>query len=187
VLNLLRNGSDPEIPFSPIVASGSNSANPHAVPGHRKLQEGDLVVIDWGACKNGYISDITRTFAIGSIQKELKSIYDSVETANKAARTIQSTNISSGEIDALARDSIQSSGFGEYFTHRTGHGIGLEAHEEPYISAGNKSEILPGMTFTIEPGIYIPDKGGVRIEDDVLAAEDGLITLTSLERSLRIL
>jgi Xaa-Pro dipeptidase len=187
VINLLRNGSEPELPFAPIIASGPNSANPHAVPGSRKLQGGDLILIDWGARKDGYISDITRTFALGSADDELITIYETVKKANEASRRILPSNFISEKIDFAARDVIQAAGYGDFFTHRAGHGIGLEAHEEPYIAAGNSTEIISGMTFTIEPGIYLPGKGGVRIEDDIVASNDGLITLTSLDRELRIL
>lgn len=187
VINLLRSGSESELPFAPIIASGPNSSNPHAVPGSRKLQEGDLIVIDWGARKDGYISDITRTFALGNVDDELMTIYRTVRKANEAARGILPSNFISEKIDYAARDVIQDAGYGDFFTHRTGHGIGLEAHEEPYIAAENFTEIVPGMTFTIEPGIYIPGKGGVRIEDNIVASNGGLITLTSLDRELRIL
>lgn len=187
VINLLRNGSEPELPFAPIIASGPNSANPHAVPGSRKLREGDLVLIDWGARKDGYISDITRTFALGRVDDELKEIYKTVKGANETARRILPSNYISEKIDFAARDVIQKAGYGVFFTHRTGHGIGLEAHEEPYIAAENSTRIMPGMTFTIEPGIYLPGRGGVRIEDNIVASDDGLITLTSLDRELRIL
>lgn len=187
VINLLRNGSEPELPFAPIIASGPNSANPHAIPGCRKLREGDLIVIDWGARKNGYISDITRTFALGNVDDKLMTIYEIVKEANHAARKIISSNFISEKIDFAARNIIQKEGYGNFFIHRTGHGIGLEAHEEPYISAGNSTKIISGMTFTIEPGIYLPGKGGVRIEDDVVASNDNLITLTSLNRELRVL
>ncbi len=187
VINLLINGSEPELPFTPIIASGPNSANPHAVPSGRKLREGDLIVIDWGARKDGYISDITRTFALGSVDDELRMIYEIVKGSNEAARKMLPSDFISEKIDFAARNVIQKAGYGNFFTHRTGHGIGLEAHEEPYIAAENSTEIIPGMTFTIEPGIYLPGKGGVRIEDDMVASDDGLITLTSLDRELRIL
>ncbi|MCD6577769.1 MAG: aminopeptidase P family protein [Anaerolineaceae bacterium] len=187
VINLLRNGSEPELPFAPIVASGPNSANPHAVPGSRKLRKGDLILIDWGARKNGYISDITRTFALGNLDDKLMTIYEIVKRSNEAARNISPSNFVCEKIDSAARDIIQDAGFGNFFTHRTGHGIGLEAHEEPYITTENPTEILPGMTFTIEPGIYLPGKGGVRIEDDIVASNNGLTTLTTLNRDLMIL
>ena len=187
VINLLKNGSEPDLPFSPIVASGPNSANPHAVPSLRKLRKGDLIVIDWGARKDGYISDITRTFAIGSVDDELMAIYEIVKQANEAARQTLSLDFISGKVDFAARKVIQEEGYGNFFIHRTGHGIGLEAHEEPYITSNNSTKITSGMTFTIEPGIYLPGRGGVRIEDDVVASSEQLTTLTSLPRELRIL
>ena len=187
VINLLRAGSDPNLPFSPIVASGPNSANPHAVPGDRVISDGDLVVIDFGARHAGYISDITRTFAIGSLHDDLREIYQVVRAANTAARNTYGKEITGMKIDRQAREVIQKAGFGKYFVHRTGHGIGLEPHESPYISEDNTNEIFPGMTFTIEPGIYIPGRGGVRIEDNMIARENHLETLTSFDRGLRIL
>jgi Xaa-Pro dipeptidase len=187
VINLLKSGSDPDLPFSPIVATGPNSANPHSVPGDRQLKDGDFIVIDFGARSNGYISDITRTFALGNADEKMKHIYETVKFANETARSISSAHLISKNVDAAARDIIKSAGYGDYFTHRTGHGIGLEAHEEPYISSKNSMELTPGMTFTIEPGIYLPDKAGVRIEDNVLVINSGLETLTSFDRNLRIL
>ena len=187
VINLFKCGSDPDLPFPPIVASGPNSANPHSVPEDRELKIGDFIVIDWGARVNGYLSDITRTFALGSVNEEMKTIYESVKQANEMARSTTSADFISEEIDRAARDVITAAGYGDYFTHRTGHGIGLEAHEEPYIALENKTEITAGMTFTIEPGIYLPGKCGVRIEDDILASQTNLITLTSLNRELTIL
>ncbi len=187
VINLLRNGSETDLPFAPIIASGPNSSYPHYVPGSRKLREGDLILIDWGARKGGYISDITRTFALGSVDDELMAIYTIAKKANEVARRILPSSFISEKIDFAARGVIQEAGYGDFFTHRTGHGIGLEAHEEPNIAAGNSTEIIPGMTFTIEPGIYLPGKGGVRIEDNIVASDNELITLTSLDRELRIL
>jgi Xaa-Pro dipeptidase len=183
-LQILRAGSDAEIPFSPIVASGPNSANPHAVPGGRTLEPGDLLIIDWGASYGGYISDITRTFSIGNIDPELEKIFNIVLEANEAGRSASQPGIKAGEIDQAARAVIESAGYGEYFTHRTGHGIGMEGHEEPYIYSGNELELQPGMTFTVEPGIYLPGRGGVRIEDDVLITEDSAESLTSLPREM---
>ncbi|MDO9546943.1 MAG: aminopeptidase P family protein [Pelolinea sp.] len=187
VINLLRCGSDPELPFTPIIASGPNSANPHAFPGNRELKDGDFIVIDWGARTKGYISDITRTFVLGSADEEMTKIYETVKLANETARSMPVKNLLSENLDAAAREIINSAGYGDYFTHRTGHGIGLEAHEEPYIAPQNKTEITHGMIFTIEPGIYIPSKGGVRIEDNVFASKSDLMTLTSFDRTLKIL
>jgi Xaa-Pro dipeptidase len=187
VINLLKSGSDPDLPFSPIVASGPNSANPHAVPGERELKDGDFIVIDFGAISNGYISDITRTFALGSIDEKMKEIYETVKLANETARAISSDHLISKNVDTAARNIIKTAGYGDFFTHRTGHGIGLEAHEQPYITSQSTVKLTPGMTFTIEPGIYLPGKAGVRIEDNVQVTESGLETLTSFDRNLRIL
>jgi Xaa-Pro dipeptidase len=184
VANLLREGSDPDLPFFPIVASGPNSANPHAVPGSRLLQTGDLLIIDWGARVDGYISDITRTIAIGPISSQLREIYETVRTANQKARALSVSHLTAGLIDHEARHVITTAGYGEQFIHRTGHGYGMEAHEPPYITDGSSQAILPGMAFTIEPGIYLPGVGGVRIEDDMLALDGALETLTTLERDL---
>jgi len=186
-IQLLKAGSEPDLPFNPIVASGPNSALPHATPTDRDLETGDLLIIDWGARHNGYISDITRTFAIGEIDPELMRIADIVATANNAGREAVSPGIPCGLVDKAAREVIDAAGFGEYFVHRTGHGIGLEAHEPPNIRAGEELVLAPGMTFTVEPGIYLPDRGGVRIEDDVVVTQSGAEILSSLPRQLEIL
>lgn len=185
VVQLLQCGSEPEVPFSPIVASGPNSALPHAVPSERMLQQGDLLVIDWGARVEGYVSDLTRTFAIGEVEEELTQIYQVVKAANMAGTNAIKPGISCSEIDQAARSEIASAGFGKYFIHRTGHGIGLESHEGPYISDDNQELLAPGMTFTVEPGIYLPNKGGVRIEDDVVITHDGGESLSTFTRELQ--
>jgi Xaa-Pro dipeptidase len=183
-LQVLRAGSDSEMPFSPIIASGPNSANPHAVPGGRTLEPGDLLIIDWGASYGGYVSDITRTFAVGKIDPELEKVFNTVLEANEAGRSACRPGTTAGEVDQAARAVIEGAGYGEFFTHRTGHGIGLEGHEDPYIYSGNQLELLPGMTFTVEPGIYLPGRGGVRIEDDVLMTTGSAESLTSLPREM---
>jgi len=183
-LQIMRQGSDSELPFSPIVSSGPNSANPHASPSNRMLTPGDLLVIDWGASLHGYFSDLTRTFAIGHVDPELEKIAQIVEQANAAGRQAARPGVAAGEVDQAARTVIDSAGYGEYFIHRTGHGLGREAHEPPYIRAGNDYVLQPGMTFTIEPGIYLPARGGVRIEDDVVITEVGCESLSDLPRGL---
>jgi Xaa-Pro dipeptidase len=183
-LQLLRAGCDPQIPFTPIVSSGPNAANPHATPSNRKLSPGDLLVIDWGASYEEYISDITRTFAIGKLDPEDEQICKAVLEANSAGRISAKPGIAAEVIDKAARAVIQAAGYGKYFTHRTGHGIGMEGHEDPYIRAGNLMLLEPGMTFTIEPGIYLPGKNGVRIEDDVVITPTGVECLTSLPREV---
>lgn len=184
IVQLLRAGSDPHLPFSPIVAFGENSANPHAVPTDRILQAGDLVLIDWGAGFEGYFSDITRTFTFGEVDSELMRVGDIVLEANQAARKAGTPGLDAGVIDRAARSVIEGAGYGEAFIHRTGHGLGMEAHEAPYIFAGNDLILAPGMTFTIEPGIYLTGKGGVRIEDDVVMTEKGLASLTDMPREV---
>jgi len=184
---MLRAGSDPELPFSPIVASGPNSANPHAAPTGRVLEPGDLLVIDWGARVNGYCSDLTRTFAIGKLEPELERIYETVLKANMAGRAAGNPGLAASEVDRASREVIDQAGFGEFFTHRTGHGLGMEAHEAPYISSANTELLKAGMTYTVEPGIYLPGKGGVRIEDNVLVTEEGTVTLSDFSGELMIL
>jgi Xaa-Pro dipeptidase len=186
-LQLLRHGSDPEIPFSPIVSGGPNSANPHASPSDRPLQNGDLLVIDWGAAYGGYISDLTRTFAIGEVEPEFRQIGLLVQKANEAGRNACKPGISAGTVDQAARDVIVSAGYGPFFFHRTGHGIGMEGHEDPYIRDGNTLILKPGMTFTIEPGIYLPERGGVRIEDNVMITPEGMECFSDLPREVRTL
>lgn len=184
VVQLLRQGSHPKIPFSPIVAGGPNSANPHATPTTRKIQNGDLLLFDWGAAVEDYNSDITRTFAIGDVEPELEKIAGVVLEANRAARETAAPGVSMKAVDQAAREVITGAGYGPYFTHRTGHGLGMEAHEAPFIRGDNEQLLEVGMTFTIEPGIYLPGRGGVRIEDDVLVTESGLESFTNMERSL---
>jgi Xaa-Pro dipeptidase len=183
-LQLLRAGSDPEMPFSPIVSSGPNSANPHASPSNRQLMQGDLLVIDWGAYYEGYCSDLTRTFAIGEVDLEYREIAEIVKEANAAGRAAAGPGVPAGQVDHAARTVIEKAGYGGYFTHRTGHGIGMEGHEEPYIRSGNPLLLEPGMTFTVEPGIYLPNRNGVRIEDNVVVTESRSETLSSLPREL---
>ncbi len=186
-LQLLRHGSDSQMPFSPIVSGGPNSANPHASPSDRPLQAGDLLVIDWGANVDGYFSDITRTFGIGPVEPEFAHIADIVLQANTAGREIARAGLTASEIDQATRAVIEEAGYGQYFTHRTGHGLGLEGHEEPYIRGDNTQILEIGMSFTIEPGIYLPGRGGVRIEDDVVVTTGGIESLSSLPRQLKIL
>ena len=186
-LQLLRAGLGSEFAFTPIVSSGPNSANPHAVPTDRKLAVGDLLVIDWGATAEGYMSDLTRTFAIGEVQPEFKRIAEVVMAANAAGRAAGRPGIAAGRVDHAARKVIEDAGYGVYFTHRTGHGLGIEGHEEPYMFGENTLLLAAGMTYTVEPGIYLPGRGGVRIEDDVLVTPEGCETLSDLPRELYVI
>lgn len=170
--------------FDIIVASGPNSALPHAQATTRRLSQGDLVVIDWGAVYEGYRSDLTRTVVIGKVQSWQREIYEIVKTAKEKAIKAVKSGLLSTEIDAAARDYIKSKGYGEHFGHSTGHGIGLEAHELPRISWAFPKQITKGMVFTIEPGIYISGKGGVRIEDMLTPLDDTAELLSSLSCNL---
>ena len=185
VVQLLRHGSEPEMPFAPIVSGGPNAANPHASPSERKLQAGDLLVVDWGASYAGYISDLTRTFAVGEVDEEYKKIHKIVQEANAAGRAAGKPGIPCANVDQAARDVIEAAGYGMYFTHRTGHGIGMEGHEEPYMRGDNMQLLEPGMAFTVEPGIYLPNRNGVRIEDNVVITETGADVLSDMPRELR--
>ena len=182
VAQLARAGSDAELPFSPTIASGPNAALPHAKVTERRLQRGDLLVVDWGATSRGYRSDLTRTFAIGDVEPEFKTIYDAVQAANAAAKAATRPGVTCASVDAAARRVITEAGYGACFTHRVGHGLGLEIHEEPSMHAANQPVLREGMTFTIEPGVYLPGRGGVRIEDDVVVTADGCESLTTFPR-----
>lgn len=184
MVQLFREGSEAELPFAPIVSTGPNTANPHASPTDRVLQEGDMLLIDWGASFAGTFSDITRSFFCGDPNNEMKRIASLVEMANAAARLGGRAGMPAGEVDRLARGVITEAGYGDYFTHRTGHGLGMEAHEPPYIYQGNPLILESGMVFTIEPGVYLPGKYGVRIEDDVVVEDEGLRSLTDLPRKV---
>ncbi len=185
VIELLRNGSESELPFSPIVASGANAANPHHFPSDKVIEDNELVIVDWGANYKGYFSDITRTFATGeNIDSRLLDAYESVRLANTAATEKSGDGVTAGEVDLAARSIIEEKGFGEFFIHRTGHGLGLEIHEEPNIKQNDDFILKNGNLFTVEPGIYIPKLGGIRIEDDVLIESGKGRSLTTLSRDL---
>lgn len=181
---LLKQNGAQETSFKTIVASGPNSANPHHTPTEKKICEGDLVIMDFGARYKGYCSDITRTVAIGEIADEAEKIYEIVKESLSQAKKISKKNIQARNIDKKARSVIESEGYGKYFTHRVGHGIGLDAHEEPYLTEDNKEKIKKGMTYTIEPGIYLNDRFGVRIEDDIWVKGESSQSLTKSERDI---
>lgn len=184
MIQLLRAGTDAGVPFGPIVSGGPHSADPHASPSERPLQEGDMLVIDWGASYHGYISDLTRTFAIGDVEPEYERIHALTLAANEAGRKASRPGIAAGQVDAAARAVIEAGGYGPYFFHRVGHGIGMEGHEPPYMFGANPLVLEPGMAFTVEPGIYLPERGGVRIEDNVVITGDGAETLSDMARDL---
>jgi Xaa-Pro dipeptidase len=177
---------NPQEPASPpLVQTGLSAAFPHAFAGGRTVQAGDLMVVDFGAVVDDYGSDITRTIAIGAEPSaEMKHVYEVVKQANAAGRAAVRPGILAEDVDAAAREVIERAGYGKYFTHRTGHGLGLEGHEAPYMVKGDKTLLQPGMTFTVEPGIYIEGKGGVRIEDDMVVTETGGESLTTFTRDM---
>jgi Xaa-Pro dipeptidase len=186
VMQLLRHGSDSELPFAPIVSGGPNAANPHASPSDRKLQVGDLLVVDWGAAYNGYISDLTRTFAVVEVDDECQKIHKIVQAANAAGRAAGKPGAPCAAVDKAARDVIEAAGYGKYFTHRTGHGIGMEGHEDPYMRGDNLQLLETGMAYTVEPGIYLTEHNGVRIEDNMVVTESGAESLSDMPREIRV-
>jgi len=175
---LLRKEGADKNSFDTIVASGENSSMPHARPQKRKIRTGDAVVLDFGATCDGYSSDLTRTFFVGKISKHLSLLYNTVSIAQKKAISRVSPGVKISEIDKAARSYITEKGFGDYFGHATGHSIGIDVHELPGINSKNHATLKEGMVFTIEPGIYIPGFGGVRIEDMVLVNKKGCEVLT---------
>jgi Xaa-Pro dipeptidase len=143
--------------------------------------------VDWGAVVDGYVSDLTRTFAIGEVDAEWNKIAAIVLAANQAGRDAGRPGVPCSNVDKAARSVIEKAGYGQYFTHRTGHGIGMEEHEEPYMRSDNMHMLYPGMVYTVEPGIYLAGRGGVRIEDDVVVTKTGVEVLSDLPRELRVL
>jgi Xaa-Pro dipeptidase len=179
---LRKLGAEP--PFEIMVASGPRSAVPHAGASERVMQEGELCWIDFVCFYKGYVGDITRTYPVGKVTGQLAEIYQICLDAQAKARAEAKPGMTGAQVDAIARDYIAAKGYGQYFTHRTGHGIGLEVHEEPYMVGSNNRPLAVGNAFTIEPGIYIPGLGGVRIEDDVVLQEGGVRVLTQYPRNL---
>ncbi|PAV29093.1 Xaa-Pro dipeptidase [Virgibacillus profundi] len=170
--------------FDIIVASGFRSALPHGVASDKKIQSGELVTLDYGALYEGYCSDITRTFAVGEINDELRKIYDTVLEAQLRGVAGIKPGITGKEADAITRDYITEAGYGDYFGHSTGHGLGLEVHEGPGLSFRSNKRLEAGMVVTVEPGIYVPEIGGCRIEDDILVTETGNEKLTFAPKGL---
>ena len=164
--------------FPTIVAAGPRGALPHAVPGRGRIRAGQLTVVDFGARADGYNSDTTRTIVTGKVPKRAREIYRIVAAAQRAALETIRPGARASEVDRAARDVIAGAGYGKYFGHGTGHGVGLEVHESPTISPKSGETIAPGMVFTVEPGIYLKNFGGVRIEDMVLVTAEGYEILT---------
>ncbi len=165
-----------------IVASGPNGASPHHETGDRPLQAGDAVVVDIGGTMDGYCSDCTRNYVVGGPPEGYQEVHDLLEAAQRAACDAAGPGATSDAVDAAARDLLAAAGYADRFIHRTGHGIGLEAHEEPYIMAGSDLELEPGMAFSIEPGVYLPERFGLRIEDIVVVTDHGVERLNTTDR-----
>jgi len=183
--NLRKAGSEGSA-FEPIVVSGVGSSRPHGKASDRVIEEGECLTIDFGAILNGYHSDLTRTFVIGTPIDEFLEWQEVLDRAIETVLASLEPGIPCQELDQVARAVIDSAGFGEYFVHNLGHGIGLEVHEAPHLSRASAGSLAVGMVFTIEPGIYVPGRGGMRIEDDVLMTDSGPEVLTRFSRSLTL-
>lgn len=184
---LMRKKGAEKVSFDTIVASGKRSALPHGIATSKTIKKGELVVIDFGAKYQGYYSDETQTVVVGKPTTKQKKIYQIVKEAQKKAFEAIQPGVNVTKIDSAARDYIGNAGFGKYFGHGTGHGVGLAVHEMPHISPLGKGIIEEGMVFTVEPGIYIPKWGGVRIEDMVRVTSDGFERLTFLPKELQVI
>jgi Xaa-Pro aminopeptidase len=184
----MREAGYERLAFDTIVASGPHSAMPHYRAGTRTLAAGDLLVLDFGGVLDGYCCDLTRTVSIGPPSREVRRVYDAVRDAHAAAVAAVRPGIETSAVDAAARELLRDRGLGDAFGHGTGHGLGLDVHEEPRIGKPRADVppvmLAPGMVFTIEPGAYLPGLGGVRIEDDVLVTDSGCELLTTLPREL---
>jgi Xaa-Pro dipeptidase len=176
-----------DMSFSTMVLTGKNAASPHGTPGLTKVQRGDLVLFDLGVVFEGYCSDITRTVAYGDVNEQQADIYETVRKAQEAAVRASRPGISCAELDLAARSIIQDKGYGNYFPHRLGHGLGISIHEYPSVTETNSLLLRPGMVYTIEPGIYVPNVAGVRIEDDIYITENGCEILTRYPKSIQII
>jgi Xaa-Pro aminopeptidase len=170
--------------FEAIVAAGPRSALPHARPTERKIGRNELVVLDMGAILRRYCSDLTRTVYVGRAPSRVRGWYQAVLEAQAAARAAVKPGVTTGAVDAAARNVLQRKGLGKYFVHSTGHGIGLEIHEDPRLARGQKGLLQAGNVITLEPGVYVEGVGGIRIEDDILVTARGAEVLTTAPREL---
>ena len=182
IANLIVAEGHDEVNFV-IVAAGPNGASPHHETGSRVIESGDAVVVDIGGTLDGYCSDSTRNYIVGSAPDGFSEAHDALEQAQAAAVAAARPGVTAESVDDAARSLLDDAGYAEYFVHRTGHGIGLEEHEDPYIVAGNDIVLEPGMAFSIEPGIYLPGRFGMRIEDIVVVTEDGCERLNTIDRA----
>jgi Xaa-Pro aminopeptidase len=173
--------------FDPIVVSGPNGSLPHGVPGEREIRSGEFVTMDFGCIYRGYCSDMTRTVAVGSATEEMRRVYDTVLAAQRAGIAAARAGVTGRALDGAARAVIDAAGYGPYFGHSFGHGVGVEIHEAPNASPGNGTPLPAGAVISAEPGIYLPGRLGVRIEDVVTLREDGCVNLTKAPKELMIL
>lgn len=180
---MLSMGAD-ALSFDTIMASGKNSSMPHAVPTDKKIEYGDFITIDYGAVKSGYHSDTTRTVAVGKVSDEQKKIYSTVLEAQKKALSIYAEGVTCKDADFAARKVIEDAGYGKYFGHSTGHGVGVEIHERPFVSPVSRETLRQGNVISCEPGIYLPGKFGVRIEDIAVITSNGCENLVKLDKEL---
>ena len=183
---MLKNGAE-ALSFETIAVSGINSSMPHGVPSDKKIENGDFITMDYGAVCDGYHSDMTRTVAVGAVSDEQKKVYDTVLKAQLAALDVMRPGVRCSDADKAARDVMASAGYGAFFGHGTGHGVGIEIHEEPRVSPSAEDILEAGNVVTDEPGIYLPGCFGVRIEDMVLITEDGIENLTSSPKELIVI
>lgn len=183
---MLRNGAD-GLSFETIAISGKNTSMPHGVPSEKKVESGEFVTMDYGALLDGYHSDMTRTVAVGSVTDEMAKVYDTVLKAQLACLDVLAPGVSCKDADGAARKVISDAGYGRYFNHGTGHGVGIDIHEKPTVNSRSSEILAPGDVVTDEPGIYIPGRFGVRIEDMVYITGSGKELLTNCEKSLIVL
>ena len=183
---LYKNGAEGPS-FDPIVVSGPNTSLPHGVATDRVIQEGDFITMDFGVLYNGYCSDMTRTVAVGYVTEEMEKVYNTVLKAQLAGIAVTKAGVTSKEVDGAARQVIADAGYGAYFGHGYGHSLGLEVHEAPNCNPGGETPMQVGVVSSAEPGIYLPGKFGVRIEDVVVFTEDGCENITKSPKNLIIL
>jgi Xaa-Pro dipeptidase len=186
-INALINETGSGLAFGSLVQAGPNSALPHLPPGERELAAGDLVLLDFGARHRGYNADTTRMAVVGEPDAKQARVHQAVLDAHDRALEAIRAGVTCGEVDAAARGSLEKAGFGDLFIHRTGHGLGLDAHEDPNLEPGSPLRLEAGNVVTVEPGVYIPGWGGVRIEDDVVVEADGARLLTRADRGLKVI
>ncbi|HYF74998.1 MAG TPA: M24 family metallopeptidase, partial [Candidatus Nitrosocosmicus sp.] len=172
--------------FYPIVASGPNTSRPHYNKDDRRIEEQDVIILDFGCRYNGFCSDISRTVFVGEPTEEQRKVFDIVVKANTAAEELVKPGVTAEQVDLTARNIIRDAGYGHCFLNRTGHGIGMAVHEGPYIKEGNTQILEPGMTFSVEPGIYIAGRFGMRVEDIVLVTENGKEVLNKYTKDIII-